>query len=120
MIESILFLFVSVLVGFGMAIALVEKGRDFPIKRYRILLQKFIHDHINWKVSQVLFCTTCTSFWTTLISDIVLCIIGIFFGVPYFFWPFSGFIAVGITWVIIEFLNSIDKKQDINIFVDKE
>ena len=116
MIDSFLFLIVSVLVGFGMAVALVEKGKDFPIRRYRIILQKFVHDHIHWKAAQVLTCTTCTSFWTTLIADIVLCIIGICVGVPYFLWPFSGFITVGFTWVIIEFLNSQDKEQDINVF----
>ncbi len=118
MIESFLFLLVSVLVGFGMAVALVEKGKDFPIRRYRIILQKFVHNHIHWRASQVLFCTTCTSFYTTLLSDIILCIIGLCIGVPYFLWPLSGFITVGITWTIIEFLNSQGEEPDINVFVD--
>ena len=42
------------------------------------------------------------------------------FGTPYFFWPFSGFIAVGFTWTIIEHLNATDKDQNINIFIDKD
>ena len=45
-----------------------------------------------------------------------MCIIGIFVGVPYFFWPLSGFIMVGFTWVTIEFLN---KEKNVNIFIDK-
>lgn len=120
MIESALFLLISVLSGFGIAVALVEKGNEYPIKKYRVLLQLFIHDHISWKFSQVLFCTTCCSFWTTLITDICLCIIGIFIGVPYFLWPLSGFITVGLSWVIIEILNSIDKEPNINVFIENK
>ncbi len=119
MIESFLFLIVSVAAGFGMAITLVEKGKDFPVRRYRILLQKFIHDHIHWKVAQILFCVVCTSFWCSLFVDIILCIIGLCVGVPYFLWPLSGFITMGVTWVIIEFLNAIDKEQNTNVFIEK-
>jgi hypothetical protein len=38
----------------------------------------------------------------------------------YFLWPLSGFITVGLTWTIIEYLNAIDKDQNINIIIDKE
>jgi hypothetical protein len=120
MIESFLFLIVSVAAGIGMAIALVEKGKEWPIRRYRILLQLFIHDYIHWRAAQVLFCTVCSSFWLTLICDVILCIIGLCIGVPYFLWPLSGFISVSITWITIEFLNAIDKEPNINVFVDNE
>ena len=118
MIEQMIFLIISVSAGFGMAVALVEKGRDWPIKPWRIKLQAFIHDYISWRFSHVLFCTTCSSFWTTLVVDIILCIIGLCIGVPYFLWPLSGFITVGISWVIIEVLNALDKDPNINVFID--
>lgn len=109
------FFIISILSGIGMAIALVEKGNDFPIKKYRIYLQMILKK-IHWKLPQMLFCSTCTSFWTTALCDIILCLIGFFiFGQFYFLWPLSGFASVGITWTIIEFLNALDKKQNINI-----
>ena len=98
-------LIISVLSSFGISIALVEKGDDFPIRRYKLLLKQFIHDHIHWKFSQVLDCTVCTSFWVTLIVDIILLVIS---GGTYFLWPLSGFISLGFTWFIIQLLNSID------------
>ena len=115
MIEFLISLIISIFLSFGISILLVEKGKEFPIRRYRIYLQLILRK-IHWKAPQMLFCTTCTSFWATLISDIVLCCVGLFFGVHYFFWPFSGAIVAGITWTIIEFLN---KEKSVNIFVDK-
>jgi hypothetical protein len=97
-----------------MAILLVEKGKDFPIRSWRIRLQ-LILSKIHWKLPQMLFCTTCTSFWTTLGADIIVCIVAHLCGVGYFFWPFSGIIVAGIVWTTIEVLN---KDQDINIFTD--
>ena len=105
MIDFLIYLIISVIVSFGMAVALVEKGDQYPIRKFNLLLRKFIHDRINWKFSQVIECTTCASFWTTLVSDIIL-----FFMFGYFFWPFSGFVTVGFTWFIIEFLNAVDNK----------
>jgi len=108
-------LIISVFLGYGMAILLVEKGKDFPIRPWRIRLQLLLRK-IHWKLPQMLYCTTCTSFWATLIADIVLYIVS---GGTYFFWPFSGIITAGIMWTIIEILNSKDNKQDINVFIDK-
>ena len=113
-------LIISILTSVGMAIVIVEKGKDFPIKQYRVLMQKILHDNIGGKWYQVFYCTTCTSFWTALIGDIVVCIIAFLHGITYFFWPFSGFISAGIAWAIIELLNILDKKQDINILVDND
>lgn len=116
MVNFLICLFISVLLSYGMAIILIEKGKDFPIRKYRVILQKFIHDHIGRKWSRILKCTTCTSFWMALIADIILFIVS---GGTYFFWPFSGFIAASITWTVIEYLNAIDKDQNINVFIDK-
>jgi hypothetical protein len=100
----------SIMLAFGISIALVEKGKDFPIRYWRIILQLLL-SKIHWKMPQMLFCTTCTSFWASLISDIVMCILNfLIFGTFYFFWPFSGFIVLGITWFSIEFLNAIDRE----------
>jgi len=97
------------MLSFGLSIAIVEKGNDFPIKYWKIRLQKIL-GLIHWKLPQMLLCTTCTSFWATLISDIVLFLLNFFImGQFYWFWPFSGFITLGITWFIIEFLNAIDR-----------
>lgn len=102
----------SVFTAFGMAIALVEKGNEFPIKIYRLYLQIFLRK-IHWKMPRMLFCSTCTSFWTSLFSDFAMYLLNIcVFKSFYFFWPFSGFITLGLTWTIIEFLN---KKQNITI-----
>jgi len=111
MLNFFICLIISVLLGSGMAILLVEKGKDFPIRKYRIILQLFLRK-IHYKAPQVCYCTTCSSFWTSLISDIILFIVS---GGTYFFWPFSGFICAGIMWTIIEALN---KDQDINIFMN--
>ena len=98
--------------AFGMAVILVEKGNDYPVRTPRLILQNIIHS-IHWKLAQVLFCTTCSSFWTTLITDSVICIISYLLGFGfYFFWPFSGFITAGFTWLIIELLNIFDKGCD--------
>jgi hypothetical protein len=102
-----------------MSILLVEKGKDFPIRYGRIRIQ-FILSKIHWKLPQMLFCTTCTSFWASLISDCVLFIIASMFGYFYFFWPFSGAITSGIMWTIMEYINAIDKEQNINVFVNNK
>ena len=118
MFNFLICLIISISLGYGISILLVEKGKDFPIKKYRIRMQLILRK-IHYKAPQVFYCTTCTSFWATLIADIIVCIVASFMGFPYFFWPFSGAITAGITWTIIEALNGMDKKQDINVFIDK-
>lgn len=111
MINFLICLIISILLSFGISVALVEKGNDFPVRSWRIRLQLLIRKVINYKFSRIVKCTVCTSFWVSLFSDVILCIISwILFGTFYFFWPFSGFIALGATWLIIEYLNAIDKK----------
>lgn len=118
MINFLICLIISVLLSYGIAILLVEKGNDFPIKKYRVRLQ-LILSKIHWKAPQILYCETCSVFWICFFTDLVLCGIGLCFGIPYFFWPFSGAIASGVTWTIIEFLNANDKEQNINVFIEK-
>ncbi len=95
---------ISVFSAFGIAVALVEKGNEWPIKRYRIYLQKVIHDYMYWRFAQVLYCTVCCSFWAALVSDLVLLIL-----TGHFMWPLTGFATLGFTWFVIELLNGLDE-----------
>jgi len=100
------YIFISIIVSYGLAIAFVEKGNIWPVRKPRIYLQVFLNK-IHWRLPLMLFCDACTSFWMTLLVDIVL-----FFasGFTYFLWPLSGFATMGATWTIIDFLNSRDKE----------
>jgi hypothetical protein len=116
MLNFFICMIMSVLIGSGMAIVLVEKGNDWPIKPIHVRIQWF-QSKIHSKLPQMLFCSTCTSFWTTLISDLIIFIIAMLHGVYYFLWPFSGFISAGIVWCIIEHLNALEKQQNINLVI---
>jgi hypothetical protein len=118
MVNFLICLIISILLSHSLAILLVEKGKDFPIKKPRIYLQLFL-SKIYWKLPQMLYCTTCTSFHCCFWSDLVICILAYYLGVFYFFFPFSGIISSGLMWFLIEFLNAIDKEQNINVFTDK-
>jgi len=112
MLSFFISLVIAIMMAFGIAVAFVEKGNDFPIRPWRIRTQ-LVLSKIHWKMPQMLFCTTCTSFWAALIADIVMFITNwVLFGTFYFFWPFSGFIVLGLTWFSIEFLNALDSKGD--------
>jgi len=102
---------VSILASFGLAILLTEKGKEWPIKKYRIYLQLLLRK-IHYKAPQMLLCTLCTSFWCAFFID--SCLFFISKG-NYFLWPLSGFATCGCYWMIIEFLNAIDKDSVINI-----
>lgn len=114
MVSFLISLVIAIMLAFGIAIALVEKGDDFPIKPWKMKMQSLL-GKVHPELPGMLDCTTCTSFWAALIADIVLCITNlVLFGTFYFFWPFSGFIAVGLTWFLIEFLNALDQKGNSN------
>ena len=119
MFEFFICLIISIMLSFGFAILLTEKGNEWPIKRYRVYLQLFLRK-IHYKLPRMLYCTTCCSFHTTIISDLIVCIVALCCGSFYFFFPFSGCICASLTWVVIEYLNSIDKDQDINVFIDNK
>jgi hypothetical protein len=119
MVIFLICLILNILISFGMAVAFVEKSDEWPMRNVRIRIQKIIHDHISWRFSRVLFCSTCSSFWFSGIVDVVLSLIAFFvFGQFYFLWPLAGFAAMGFTWFIIEFLNATDKEQNINIYTE--
>jgi len=88
-----------------MAIALVEKGDEWPVKGIRIRLQ-WLTSKIHWKLPQLFMCTVCCSFWTALISDLFLFIMSGWNYLP--MWPFTGFVALGFTWTMIQFMNALD------------
>jgi len=114
MLSFLVSLIIVIMLAFGIAIALVEKGDDFPIRPWKIKLQSLL-GKVHPRFPEMLDCTTCTSFWAALIADIVVCIINlVLFGTFYFFWPFSGFIVLGLTWFSIEFLNALDSRGDNN------
>ena len=113
MINFLICVILSVMVACGMSIALVEKSDTWPLKKPRILLQLLLRK-IHWKLPRMLFCNVCSVFWLTFFSDIIIFIItSLFLNVFYFFWPFSGFISLGIMWFINEYLNS--REQHIEI-----
>lgn len=103
-----LHIIISVLCGCGMAIALVEKKRQWPIRRYNILFKKLLK-RIHRRLPKMLDCTVCTSFWTTLIADVFVGLIVALntWSHPVCTWPISGFIAVGLTWTIVDILISL-------------
>ncbi len=116
-----IYLIISIMLSFGLAIALVEKGNEYPIKKFKDLLRKILKRCISEEFSNVLECTTCTIFWCSFFSDLILMGISIiFFGSFYFFWPLSGFIAMGISWFIIEFLNALDNNRDFSEDMENE
>tara|TARA_Y100000310_G_scaffold180635_1_gene180539 strand:- start:2636 stop:3040 length:405 start_codon:yes stop_codon:yes gene_type:complete len=100
------FFIISLMCSFGLAVILVEKSEDWPVN---IITSKIkgILGLFNNNLPNMLECTTCTSFWASLVVDIILYL---FFG--YFFWPLSGFATAGFTWFIMEFLNAIDKPDE--------
>jgi hypothetical protein len=117
MLDFFICMIISIMISIGMSIALVEKGKDFPIRKYRVILQKIIRRYVGKKWGKVLECSACSSFWLTACSDVIISIIAACHGVFYFLWPFSGFVALGIVFVIIEHLNAMEKQQNINLVI---
>lgn len=115
------FLIVIVL-AISLSILTVQKGHEWPIKKPRIYLQLLMRK-FHWRLPQAMYCTVCASFWFGLIADLMMLAHSILLhfinGTEtftfYFFWPISGFVAAGITWLIFEFLNVLDNVPVINI-----
>lgn len=95
----------SVIFGISLAVLLVEKGDAWPITIITKPLH-FILSKIYSKAAAVLECTVCCSFWCAGVGDLAL----YFLFTHTFMWPFTGVISLGVTWLIIEYLNAIDKK----------
>ena len=112
MIEFIGYLILSFFLTWGFTITFVEKGDEYPIKRFKDFLRKILEKCISKKFSEILNCETCFSFWISFFSDGILYFVAKYYlGGFYFFWPLSGFIFMGITWFLIEFLNVLDNKN---------
>jgi len=110
MFEILCCLILSMALSFGMAVALVEKGREWPIRKYRICIARWLNHHISTKAHRLVNCATCASFWVAIIADLVVGTTRLVYsGGFYFLWPFSGFAAVGITYYLMERLNSISQ-----------
>ena len=101
-------LVISIICSYGLAVTLVEKGKDWPVRTFVIPFKRWLQKHIHRKAHRLLNCTVCTSFWSALFVDIILLIIS---RGEYFFWPFSGFATVGFTWTIYEFLSVMENKE---------
>ena len=99
---------ISVISSIGLSIIFVEKRYDFPVRKFNVLFRKYIRK-INPKLSQLGECTVCFSFWATLISDLILFA---YSDLRYFLWPLSGFAASGLVWILITYLNLIDKDDN--------
>jgi uncharacterized membrane protein YjjB (DUF3815 family) len=105
-LELLVHLILSILFGYSFAILLVEKGDDWPITIF-VKPIKFIFGKIYNKLPGLLDCTVCCSFWATLIGEIVLKL----WITNIFLWPFTGVIVLGLTWLVIEILNTLDKSS---------
>lgn len=101
------FFIVAVLAGYGMAVALVEKRKQWPIRKVNVLLRIYL-GKIHRPLRGMLKCTVCCSMWTTLFADLGMMCYSKFTYIP--LWPLSGFIALGLTWTVIELMNAIDPK----------
>ena len=116
------YFFIVVLLAVSLAIITIQKGHEWPIKRPRIYLQLLMRK-IHWKLPQAMYCVVCASFWFGLIADLMmlgLSFLWYFINSPenytfYWFWPVSGFVAAGISWVIYEVINTLDNVPVINI-----
>jgi hypothetical protein len=100
------YLIFSVFASFGLAVALVKKGDEWPVRRYRIWLERHILPSLHRKLPAMLSCVVCTSFWTTLVTDTVICV---FTGFRYWAWPLSGFVTLGLTWLVMDLSNTLFK-----------
>ena len=96
--------------SYGLAVLLVEKRRQWPVRRYNLLLKKML-GKIHRRAPNMLNCTVCTSFWTPLLIESGLLISAKINHAPYDFhwlWPLSGFITAGLSWSVIQIMNALD------------
>jgi hypothetical protein len=91
-----------------MAVFIVEKRRDYPARIVRVYLKCYL-SKIHRRLPKMLGCTVCTSFWTTLVAEFIMALGSAVTGhIPHFFtWPVSGFVALGLTWTIMDILISL-------------
>lgn len=105
--ELIVHGFLSVIFGFSLAVLLVEKGDDWPVTIITTPI-RWLFNKINEKLYKVMFCTVCASFWCTAVGEVAL----FYLFTGKFMWPFTGVVSLGITWLVIEYLNAVDKSNN--------
>lgn len=108
---------IVVALAISLSILTIQKGHEWPVKKPRIYFQLLLRK-LHWKLPQAMYCVVCASFWLGLIADLLMLLNSIIFYLInspsdynfYFFWPISGFVASGLSWIIYEFLNILDRK----------
>lgn len=113
---------IVVLLAVSLAILTIQKGHEWPIKKPRIYLQLLMRK-FHWRLPQAMYCVVCASFWFGLIADLIMLVHSIFLyfinGYEtftfYWFWPISGFVAAGISWIIYEIIDALGNTPVINI-----
>lgn len=105
--ELITHVLLTTIFGFSFAVLLVEKGDDWPVTIITTPL-RWLFNKISEKLYRLMFCTVCASFWCSLFGELIL----YFFYTGKFMWPFTGVIALGVTWMVIEYLNALDKSSN--------
>jgi|SRR5665213_3675203 len=96
---------ISILAAYGFANAIVEKWREWPIRRLHLILRHLLGE-LHPRLPRMLSCVACTSFWAALPADILLFVFTLG---HYWTWPLSGFAAFGLSWTFTEIMNSIDR-----------
>lgn len=101
-------LLTSIVCSFGLAVLLVEKRHDYPVRWINLNLRLGIREITSsYKFAKMLTCSICTAFWAAFIVDLIILI----FGHNYFLWPISGFAASGFTWLVYQILDILESQE---------
>jgi nucleoside recognition membrane protein YjiH len=98
---------VSVISGISLATVLVEKSEDYPVRYISKPISSFLLKVFGENVAFVMTCTVCLSFWTTLLCELFM----YYFLDATFLWPITGLAASGISFYLIDFLNTLDNRK---------
>ena len=107
---------ISILASFGIAVAFVEKGDEWPVSPIRDKITILL-SLVSFRATAVFNCTVCLSFWAALVADVALLLIT---GGKYFLWPLSGFAVLGLSWLIYELLSVLDKTEYVEENIEEE
>ena len=99
---------ISLISAVGLAILFNEKREEFPVKFFHDLFTKSARLIRCEKIEKVAYCIVCFSFWAALITDLFIYLT---IDKTYFMWPLTGFAASGVSWFIIDFLNTLGPSE---------
>lgn len=99
---------ISLVSAFGLALLFTEKREEFPVSFFHNIFLKVLGIFRYEKLKKVAFCIVCFSFWAALLTD---CFIYFLIDKSYFMWPLSGFATSGLSWFIIDLLNTLDPSE---------